>query len=111
MSFAVERLSARVGFGLLTLALILILLLLALLAPPDGNERTEWLQFLGHFHPIAVHLPIAILIVVPLVELAGASLAAEVTPVRSSPSTCGAAYWWPSQFGSAGCCAGAAHRR
>jgi uncharacterized membrane protein len=71
MSFAVERLSARVGFGLLTLALILILLLLALLAPPDGNERTEWLQFLGHFHPIAVHLPIAILIVVPLVELAG----------------------------------------
>jgi uncharacterized membrane protein len=73
MSFAVQRLSARVGFGLLTLVPILILLLLVLLAPPDGNERTEWLQFLGHFHPIAVHLPIAILILVPLVELAGRS--------------------------------------
>jgi uncharacterized membrane protein len=48
-------------------------LVLVLFAPPDGNERAQWLQFLGHFHPIAVHLPIAILILVPLVELAGRS--------------------------------------
>lgn len=71
MSLDLQRFSARVVFGLVTLMPILILLLFVLLAPPDGNERSQWLQFLGHFHPIAVHLPIAVLILVPLVELAG----------------------------------------
>jgi uncharacterized membrane protein len=70
ISFA-QRLSARAYFGLLTLLPIAILLLLVLLAPPDGNERSQWLQFLGDFHPIAVHLPIAILVLVPVIELAG----------------------------------------
>ncbi len=73
MTFAAQRLSARVCFGLLTLLPILMLLLLVVLVPPDGNERAQWLQFLGHFHPIAVHLPIAVLILVPLAELAGRS--------------------------------------
>jgi uncharacterized membrane protein len=68
-----NRLSARVYFGLLTVVPILILLILVCLAPPDGNERAQWLQFLGHFHPIAVHLPIATLILVPVFELAGRS--------------------------------------
>jgi uncharacterized membrane protein len=70
MSLFAER-SLRVYFGLLTLLPIAVLLLLVLFAPPDGNERSPWLQFLGAFHPIAVHLPIALLILVPLVELAG----------------------------------------
>lgn len=71
MSLDLQRFSARVVFGLFTLMPILILLLFVLLAPPDGNARSQWLQFLGHFHPIAVHLPIAVLILVPLFELAG----------------------------------------
>lgn len=71
MTLDLQRYSARVVFGLFTLMPILILSLFVLLAPPDGNERSQWLQFLGHFHPIAVHLPIAVLILVPLVELAG----------------------------------------
>jgi uncharacterized membrane protein len=71
MNFAGKRLSARVCFGLLTLVPLLILLLLVLVAPPDGNERAQWLQFFGHFHPIAVHLPIATLILIPILELAG----------------------------------------
>jgi uncharacterized membrane protein len=71
MSFFAQRHSPRVYFGLLTLLPIAVLFLLVLLAPPDGNERSEWLQFLGAFHPIAVHLPIAILVLVPLIELAG----------------------------------------
>ena len=71
MNFAGKRLSARVCFGLLTLVPLLILLLLVLFAPPDGNERAQWLQFFGHFHPIAVHLPIATLILIPILELAG----------------------------------------
>jgi uncharacterized membrane protein len=63
----------RLWVGLLTLAPIVVLALLLLLAPPDGIERAQFLQFIGRFHPLSVHLPIALLIVVPLVELAGRS--------------------------------------
>jgi len=73
MTFLVHRISARVWFGLLTLVPILILLLLVLLAPPDGNERAQLFQFLGRFHLLAVHLPIALLVLVPVMELAGRS--------------------------------------
>jgi uncharacterized membrane protein len=73
MSFALQRLSSRVCFGLVTLLPIAILLLLILFVPPDGNERSQWLQFVGNFHPIAIHLPIAILLLVPVIELAGRS--------------------------------------
>jgi len=73
MTFSVHRISARVWFGLLTLVPILILLLLVLLAPPDGNERAQLFQFLGRFHLLAVHLPIALLVLVPVMELAGRS--------------------------------------
>jgi uncharacterized membrane protein len=65
--------SARVRFGLLTLAPILMLPVLVLLAPPDGNERAQLLQFVGRFHLLAVHLPIALLVMVPVLELAGRS--------------------------------------
>jgi uncharacterized membrane protein len=64
---------ARVRFGLLTLAPILILPVLVLLVPPDGNERAQLLQFVGRFHLLAVHLPIALLVMVPVLELAGRS--------------------------------------
>src|SRR5208282_650000 len=73
MTSSVHHFSARVCFGLLTLGPALILPVLVLLAPPDGNERAQFLQFIGHFHPIAVHLPIALLVLVPLLELAGRS--------------------------------------
>src|SRR6267378_1408579 len=73
MTFLVHHISARVWFGLLTLVPILILLLLVLLAPPDGNERAQLLQFVGRFHLLAVHLPIALLVLVPVMELAGRS--------------------------------------
>ncbi len=63
--------SARKFFGLITLAPILLLLGLLVLAPPDGNERTQLLQFFGRFHPLSIHLPIALLMLVPLLELAG----------------------------------------
>lgn len=39
------------------------------LASPDGMERARTLQFFGRFHPLAVHLPIALLVLVPLLEL------------------------------------------
>jgi uncharacterized membrane protein len=52
------------GFALLLLALPLRFL-------PDGQEHSRLGQFLGRFHPALVHLPIALLALVPLMELAG----------------------------------------
>jgi uncharacterized membrane protein len=39
--------------------------------PPDGHERSELAQFLGRFHPLVVHLPIAFLLLVPILEVVG----------------------------------------
>jgi uncharacterized membrane protein len=61
------------AYFLLTLAPIVIALTLLVLLPPDGNERAEWMQFIGRFHPLAVHFPIALILLVPILELAGLS--------------------------------------
>src|SRR5204863_9477231 len=73
MTLSVHNFSSRVWFGLLTLAPILILPVLVLLAPPDGNERAQLLQFFGRFHVLAIHLPIALLAMAPVLVLAGRS--------------------------------------
>src|SRR5437762_2377710 len=57
-------------------AFLLILLWPLLHAAPDGLEHGELSQFVGRFHPLVVHLPIAFLLLVPLLEWAG--------PVRRS---------------------------
>lgn len=60
-------------FGLLMLASIVAITLLVLFFPPDGIQRAEWLQFVGRLHVLAVHLPIAFILLVPVLELAGRS--------------------------------------
>lgn len=55
------------GIGIVA---ILPLLFLLIFAPPDGLQRAEFAQFLGRFHPLAVHLPVALLLLVPLLEFA-----------------------------------------
>src|ERR1700756_5019254 len=50
---------------------IFLLVMLLLYAPPDGQARAEFAQFLGRFHPLIVHLPIALLLLVPILECAG----------------------------------------
>jgi uncharacterized membrane protein len=67
----VGKVSARLGLWILAFVPILALSFLLLFAPPDGNERSQLVQFLGRFHPLSVHLPIALLIMVPFFELAG----------------------------------------
>lgn len=52
-------------------ASVVALTLLAVLSPPDGRARGDWAQFLGALHPLAVHLPIALLLLVPVLEIAG----------------------------------------
>src|SRR3974390_2730274 len=52
---------------------ILIVATLVAFLPPDGNERAEWLQFIGRFHPLLVHFPIALFLLVPILEIVGRS--------------------------------------
>jgi|SRR5579862_4632987 len=61
----------RLGFGML--APILVVAILVAFLPPDGNERSEWVQFIGRFHPLLVHFPIALFVLVPILEIAGRS--------------------------------------
>jgi len=52
-------------------ALILVLAWALLHAPPDGVEHGELSQFVGRFHPLVVHLPIALFLLVALLECFG----------------------------------------
>ena len=61
----------RLRLGLLSLALILLLAALFALLPPDGLERASWAQFLGRFHLLTVHFPIALILVIPVLEWVG----------------------------------------
>jgi len=55
------------------LAALIPLVALSIFAPPDGGERAEFAQFLGRFHPLLVHLPIALILLVAVLELVGSS--------------------------------------
>lgn len=58
---------AWIAAGALSLALVLLPEILRL----DGKPHADWLQFLGRFHPLAVHLPIGLIVLVPVLEIAG----------------------------------------
>lgn len=53
------------------LALSATLILMPWLVKLDGKPHADWQQFLGRFHPLAVHLPIGLLVLLPLLEIAG----------------------------------------
>jgi hypothetical protein len=63
--------STRIVWGA-SLGLSLLLLSLPWLVKLDGHPHADWQQFLGRFHPLAVHLPIGLLVLVPLLEVGGA---------------------------------------
>ncbi len=63
----------RTRLGLLALVPIFVLAALIVFLPPDGLERARPAQFIGRFHPLTVHFPIALVLLVPLLELAGRS--------------------------------------
>ncbi len=67
------------GVGIAAIFPVFILLIYA---PPDGQQRAELAQFFGRFHPLAVHIPIALLLLVPLLE--GAALVRERWHLRES---------------------------
>jgi uncharacterized membrane protein len=53
------------------LGLSALLVMLPFAARLDGRPHADWLQFLGRFHPLLVHLPIGMLVLLPFLELAG----------------------------------------
>ena len=56
---------------LASLLFCIALLLLPWFFHLDGKPHANWQQFFGRFHPLAVHLPIGLLVLIPLLELAG----------------------------------------
>ncbi len=50
-----------------------VLLILGLIAffPPQGKEGAQLVQFIGRFHPLTVHFPIALILLVPVLEIVG----------------------------------------
>jgi uncharacterized membrane protein len=64
-------LTFRKRIAWLGLALLILLVVLCRQVPPHGQEQGGPAQFVGRFHPILVHLPIGLLVLVPLLELAG----------------------------------------
>lgn len=48
-----------------------ILALLPWIVKLDGKPHADWQQFLGRFHPLAVHLPVGFLLLIPILEIAG----------------------------------------
>ena len=71
MTFSVRQVPLRIRLGLLALAPILLLSVLFIFFPPDGLERATWAQFVGRFHLLTVHFPIALILLIPVLELAG----------------------------------------
>ena len=56
---------------LCTLGLSVFLVMLPFAVRLDGQPHADWLQFLGRFHPLLVHLPIGMLVLLPVLEIAG----------------------------------------
>jgi len=54
-----------------TVGLSATLLVLPFIIRLDGRQHMDWLQFVGRFHPSLVHLPIGMLVLLPVLELAG----------------------------------------
>ena len=61
---------ARRRWAILTGALGFVLLSLLFL-PLNGQTHADWLQFFGRFHPLLVHLPIGLIVLLPVLELLG----------------------------------------
>ena len=60
---------------LCTLGVSAMLVLLPFAVGLDGRPHADWLQFVGRFHPLLVHLPIGMLVLLPFLEIAGTTRA------------------------------------
>ena len=67
----VTRITSPTRVRFLLFAVVSALFVLLFFFPPTGSEGGAWLQFIGRFHPIAIHLPIALVLLVPALEIVG----------------------------------------
>src|SRR5580698_3912564 len=74
----------RIAAALGAFGLWLCLLYLALRMPPDGHERGNLGQFLGRLHPLLVHGPVALIALIPFMEIAGLRSDRKSTRLNSS---------------------------
>lgn len=81
MTFATDTVDAAprgprrmqiIGVGALA-AIFVTFVLVAIVWPPDGSTRGDFWRFIGRWHPALIHLPIGLLALVPILELAGMS--------------------------------------
>ena len=68
-----EGILRRFRLEFLMLVPTLVVATLVAFLPPDGSERANWVQFIGRFHPLLVHFPIALFLLVPILEIVGRS--------------------------------------
>ena len=66
-----SHIPARYRPLVITFLPILLILLLIVFLPPTGKEGAAWVQFIGRFHPLTVHFPIALILLVPVLEIVG----------------------------------------
>ncbi len=75
MATIADRLLPRRGLTralwLTSFVFSVFLLMLPLAVRFDGRPHADWEQFLGRFHPLVVHIPIGLIVLVPVLEIAG----------------------------------------
>ena len=71
MTISLRLFSERGRTRWLALVPVVLLALLIVAYPPDGSSRGQMAQFLGRFHLLTIHFPIALLLLVPVMEVAG----------------------------------------
>lgn len=52
-------------------AVSILLVLLPFVFRLDGHAHSRWLRFFGRFHPALLHVPIGLIVLVPILEIAG----------------------------------------
>ncbi|MES2997454.1 MAG: c-type cytochrome domain-containing protein [Verrucomicrobiota bacterium] len=65
--------------------------LMPLIAGKPGKPMPDWVNFLGHFHPLVLHLPIGIYTLIVAQELGAIFLKGRFRPVANFPYFFGAA--------------------
>jgi uncharacterized membrane protein len=68
------RRPSRTAAALVAIGFWAALVALARQVPPDGREHGNFGQFLGRLHPLLVHGPVTLLVLVPVMELLGLRL-------------------------------------
>jgi len=66
-----QRVRIPTAAALRVTATALVLLLLPFVFRMNGHAHADWLQFFGRFHPALLHIPIGLIVLVPILEVAG----------------------------------------